>query len=673
MTTAIIERVEPTNVIEVTHPTYVIAAEGADAFATGVLQAREAARAAALSAATAESAAGPTYPDTAAGLAATSDGEAFAVDNGDGTVTVWLNDGGVAVEQRTMATTAYSEATYTKIANLASPNGAGMVGVSEVAAPPVQITAAQALSALVRTGKTGIFTTEAEIPDHRAGVLAYRKMTGGQAELLTDLTRFYPEGAFIDPVPEAPAYVGFEVTTWNTTGTTDVHRFIIEPWEGPIFEANASRYAARIIDTATGRLYPTNGYPGTDYTGRAYYNAVQGRMEVEVKMPTGISPPNTIVAYIPYYHRPADALYVDPINGNNLNDGRSFEWPLATFAEAISAAPKVIFCKPGVYDLGNYPGTYTGGDISIRCIGGQAIFVPRPFTFSSWAVHSGSTYVTTVAGSPTPVGAVDLGTLDKFGLPTVLAGVASLAECQATEGTYFYDAAGPRKMYVHLAGGKVPTAAEVMPYSLGILFRHSAPGSKVHISDAIFINGSGGAVGARDADINAVLIAERCYGIGSFNKNGFDILDVGLAISINCIANGNFNDGFNYTAFNGLSPHFIEIGCVGYGNKADGTGNGSTSHDDVRGFRINCDYALNAGPGMADVGTAQSVNVNVTATGSGPNANANGFRAANSAVVVIDGGTAFGNAGSDFAATDSAVIKARDAFGRTQSGTVEAL
>lgn len=81
-------------------------------------EAEQAALAAAASAATAESAAGPTYPDTAAGLAATSDGEAFAVDNGDGTVTVWLNDGGVAVEQRTLATTDY----------LASTAGASAVG-----------------------------------------------------------------------------------------------------------------------------------------------------------------------------------------------------------------------------------------------------------------------------------------------------------------------------------------------------------------------------------------------------------------------------------------------------------------------------------------------------------------------------------------------------------------
>src|SRR3546814_19597302 len=62
--------------------------------------------AAALSEATAESAAGPTYPDTSAGLAATTNGQSFAVDTGAGTVTIYLNDAVVAVEQRTPPPTA---------------------------------------------------------------------------------------------------------------------------------------------------------------------------------------------------------------------------------------------------------------------------------------------------------------------------------------------------------------------------------------------------------------------------------------------------------------------------------------------------------------------------------------------------------------------------------------
>lgn len=76
------------------------------------------AEAAALSEAAAESVVGPTYASTADGLAATTDGQAFAVDNGGGIVTIYINEGGSAVEQRTLATTAA----------LASTNGAAMVG-----------------------------------------------------------------------------------------------------------------------------------------------------------------------------------------------------------------------------------------------------------------------------------------------------------------------------------------------------------------------------------------------------------------------------------------------------------------------------------------------------------------------------------------------------------------
>lgn len=88
-----------------------------------------------LSTAYAESMTGPTYASTAAGIAATSDGQGFAVDNGDGTVTVYLNDSGVAVEQRTLATTAY----------LASQDGAKAIGVKQRGASALLRTAEDAL------------------------------------------------------------------------------------------------------------------------------------------------------------------------------------------------------------------------------------------------------------------------------------------------------------------------------------------------------------------------------------------------------------------------------------------------------------------------------------------------------------------------------------------------
>lgn len=74
---------------------------------------------AALSAATAEAAAGPTYPNVAAGLAATTDGQAFAANvGGFGVVSIYLNSSGTPVLQRTLATTSV----------LSLGNGGGFVG-----------------------------------------------------------------------------------------------------------------------------------------------------------------------------------------------------------------------------------------------------------------------------------------------------------------------------------------------------------------------------------------------------------------------------------------------------------------------------------------------------------------------------------------------------------------
>ena len=84
------------------------------------LAAAASAAAAALSEGAAESLVGPTYASTAEGIDDTVDGEFFAVDNGDGTVTIYLNDSETAVAQRSLATTAA----------LASDAGPGLLGFS---------------------------------------------------------------------------------------------------------------------------------------------------------------------------------------------------------------------------------------------------------------------------------------------------------------------------------------------------------------------------------------------------------------------------------------------------------------------------------------------------------------------------------------------------------------
>lgn len=81
-----------------------------------------------LSAAIAESLFGLPFASIAAGLAGTSDGDYFAVDNGDGTVTIYQNDGGSEVEVWSLLTTAAAASSDAgKGASLIGLEGGGSV------------------------------------------------------------------------------------------------------------------------------------------------------------------------------------------------------------------------------------------------------------------------------------------------------------------------------------------------------------------------------------------------------------------------------------------------------------------------------------------------------------------------------------------------------------------
>lgn len=138
------------------------------------------AAAAALSEGAAESLVGPTYADTSAGIAGTVDGEFFAVDNGDGTVTIYLNDSEAAVAQRTLATTTA----------LADDAGADLVGFSH--------SATYADETLGAKGKAKINVTDSPfnavgdgVANNRAALLAaddYAYATGKEL--------FFPAGIY---------------------------------------------------------------------------------------------------------------------------------------------------------------------------------------------------------------------------------------------------------------------------------------------------------------------------------------------------------------------------------------------------------------------------------------------------------------------------------------------
>lgn len=555
---------------------------------------------------------------------------------------------------------------------MASPIGGQAVGWAPGAHTSVPDDVNGAINNLKRSGVTGIYLTDAYIPTHRAGSMAYRKQAGGRAELLKDLSKFYPAGAKISTIPPRRVFAQVTPAAFASTGTADVYRStnLTHDFWGT---AGTEQMQAAVIDNSTGRKYLDQKlYPGTDYSCQILNSAAIGGLVVEIKQPAGMAAPTTIVVELSYpVITVPRAIYVDPVNGSDTFDGSSFEWAMKTIPAAIAKVPAVVFIRPGVYIQTNYPGAYVGGsDIAIRCVDGRASFVSLSTTFGTWALSSGSTYVSTVGGSPTPVGVVDMQHTDALGCPVILNNAGSLAACQATPGTFWYDS-GPRNMYVHLIDNTAPTNALVMPFGSANTFRHSSGSAKVYLSDIDFIGGTGGAISARDAGINGVLVTERCRFIGNYNSNGADIKDIGLCIMVDCVATRNAADGFNYTAYNGVDPHFIEVGCVGFKNGTGGTNNGSTAHDVCVGLRINCDAAFNGGPGFGDVGLANTLNINCTSRTNGPTGNASGFRADGAfSKVYVDGCAAASNGGSDIEATNGATIYIRDTSGTTYAGSM---
>lgn len=555
--------------------------------------------------------------------------------------------------------------------SLAGASGATRVGYDEVAHVLQPTTVAQAISNQSRVGLSGIFTTKADLPGARFGDLAYRKSSGGSASLITNLAKFYPAGAFAEPFPAVRTELQFTPAAFVATGSADVYRSVNTSNDFWGIAGGETRQAT-VIDASTGRQYlDSRFYPGADYSASVVNSSGFGGLTVEIKQPAGVPAPTTIVVKLSYpVGNSLKAVYVDPVNGNNTFDGTSMQWPVKDIATALTKAPAVVWLAPAIYNTLDAVGTYTSSaNIAFKALGGRATFVSRAVTGGTWSVSSGNVYVKTVPGSGTPVGVVDLTRSDEFGIPDILVPVASQALVATTPKSFFYDS-GPRLMYIQTRDGGVPSNGSVFEYGSASTLRHSGDDAKVYASDIDFIGGTGGAISAREGTASSVLITERCRFLGNYNSNGSDVQDIGICIHVDGLAAYNNNDGFNYTGNNGISPHFIEINCVSLRHTGSGTSNGTTSHNDCIGFRLGTDVTENAGPGFADVGQSKTVNVNVTSTNNTGSSNSIGFTTTDTAVMILDGATGYGNQGGDLTTSGSSLISARELYATSITGSV---
>ena len=110
-----------------------------------------------------------------------------------------------------------------------------------------------------------------------------------------------------------------------------------------------------------------------------------------------------------------------------------------------------------------------------------------------------------------------------------------------------------------------------------------------------------------DFNTFGTLIFKNCKFGNSTTGNTFCATNGDLVVMDNCTATNSYADGFNYN-----NTDFIEINCISYANglkRNEDTSNGSTSHNNCRGLRINGLYFDNKGPNVADVHNTGDVNL----------------------------------------------------------------
>lgn len=308
------------------------------------------------------------------------------------------------------------------------------------------------------------------------------------------------------------------------------------------------------------------------------------------------------------------AYYVKA-NGSDSAAGTDWSTALASIPAALSKADvDVIFVAAGVYPSGKCLNTYTGSrDVAMHAVGGDVIFVTAPAgALTPWSATGSSDIFRKTSLAAAPSGVVALDFTDEYGIPLLLTylGTDSTALVGAT-GYVAYESAGLWTVLIRLPNGVSPTTGRVLYYESANM-RVSAPSVRWYQYGITFIGGSAGAFSARGGNVSSVVTSEKCKFVGQKPYDAYQIKSIGLSICISCIGAKSANDCFNYHELDGVTPHFIELNCVGVEAQATNTGNGSTSHEKVVGVRIGCDYANCKGPGIADVNDAQTWNVCVT-------------------------------------------------------------
>lgn len=309
----------------------------------------------------------------------------------------------------------------------------------------------------------------------------------------------------------------------------------------------------------------------------------------------------------------AQVVYVDAVNGSDSNSGNSWAFAKRSLDSGVDraiadAAPTKIIVREGLFTRGtlisgfNTVKTLTA-PLAIISSNGRA--VNAVVDDLTWSVNA--TYPNVYeATRSTATSAINLNQTDSDGRPFVYKIASSLADCAATQGSFFTDGA---TVYTH-AVGSVPVSDE----NCRVIIR-SACCSIISDYD-IYMYGLdffGGRYGAFNvvAGASAKVVAENCRAMfavdGTFSNpsyvDGFNIDGGLLFAAYSCDGSYNSKDGFNVSGNSGQVGHSLTVNCTGIKNgesyESSTSCNGITFHSGVTGIDVGStwlqSYGTNAG------------------------------------------------------------------------------
>jgi hypothetical protein len=319
------------------------------------------------------------------------------------------------------------------------------------------------------------------------------------------------------------------------------------------------------------------------------------------------------------------AVYLDCVNGNDVNSGTSLSSAVASFGAALSKS-RLIYVARGVYDVNKsltVLADVSSSPLVIIALDPENTYFTSAAVTSllTWTVHSGSTYKCTRSAV---YSVVDFTFRDTLGNIQMYPLAADLATCIATAGTYWTDNV---TSYVHTLDGRNPddNLKLLLASSQVIEVNGTAP---FYYIEGIKFYGSNvyGALQVRHLTIDslprATLYLNKCE--FAYNQtptgggNGLGLINLKEVWVWDCQAHDNWADGFNYHTNEASFAKMKVFQCYsnGYNNgfyNSTIINNGSTVHDGITILRIGGLYWNNRGPNVADVNfNTKSYNVGVT-------------------------------------------------------------